>query len=118
MISGNNVSIMNGDVTPNLTDHTDFGSVYHQSGMVTRVYKIKNTGSGNLTIGTVSFSGGNANSDFSVTSLPSSTVVAGDSTTFNVTFDPSTAGTRTSVINIVNDDSDENRLILAFRVPG
>ena len=108
MISGNNVSIMNGDVTPNLTDHTDFGSVYHQSGMVTRVYKIKNTGSGNLTIGTVSFSGGNANSDFSVTSLPSSTVVAGDSTTFNVTFDPSTAGTRTSVINIVNDDSDEN----------
>ena len=35
------MGIMNGDVTPNLTDHTDFGSVYHQSGMVTRVYKIK-----------------------------------------------------------------------------
>ena len=48
-------------------------------------------------------------SHFSVTTQPiSSTIDRGSSTTFQITFNPSTAGTFTDTVNIANNDSDEN----------
>lgn len=105
-IQGNSVSIPDGNTTPLLTDWTDFGSSAVGSG-TTRTFRIFNTGTTNLTIGALTFTGTNA-ADFAVTTAPSATVASGSSTTFVITFTPSAIGIRTATLNIVNNDSDEN----------
>jgi len=109
-VMGNSVSIVDGDATPSLTDHTDFGSV-DVSGNIIRTFTIENTGGASLNLtGSspyVSISGANA-ADFSVTSIPSSTITTGGTTTFDITFTPSAAGTRSASLSIANNDSDEN----------
>jgi uncharacterized repeat protein (TIGR01451 family)/CSLREA domain-containing protein len=68
-------------------------------------FMIKNAGPDPLTITSVT----SDNSDFSVnTSSMTSSVAAGGSTTFTVTFTPSSAGFRSGVIQINNNDADEN----------
>ncbi len=103
-VFGNSVSIMNGDATPSLTDHTDFGSVSTCSGTVVRTFTIQNTGTASLNLSAPIVTG----TGFSLTSSPTSPVAAGGSTTFQVTFDPSVNGLSTGTISIANDDSDEN----------
>lgn len=108
---GNSVSIPDGDTTPSLADHTDFGAISAASGTVSRTFTIANTGTGNLDLsGTpkVEISGTNA-ADFSVTVQPGSPVVGpSGTTTFTVVFDPSAVGLRTATLNIANNDSDED----------
>ena len=116
-IQGNAVSIVSGDVTPSLTDHTDFGSTPTTGGTIVRTFTIQNTGTAVLNVGAISFSGANA-SDFSVTSAPSATVAASGSTTFQVTFNPSADGLRNAVISIVNNDSNENPYTFAVQGNG
>ena len=108
-VTGNSVSIADGDTTPLVTDHTDFGSVITQgTNSVTRTFTIENTGSVTLALPFgVQISGTNA-ADFSVNIPPSSTVAAGASTTFDVTFNPADNGLRTATISIANGDPDEN----------
>ena len=106
-ILGNAISIVDGDTTPSTTDSTDFGSLDASLGTLIKTFTIQNTGTSVLTIGTITISGTNA-SEFVVTTAPSTTVAAGSSTTFVVTFDPTVVGTRTATISIVNDDSNEN----------
>ena len=107
VVSGNGMNITDGDITPSLTDHTDFGAADVTGDMVTRTYTIANTGTANLTLGTVTVGGANAG-DFTVTAQPISPVVASGSTTFQVTFDPSTTGLRIATFSFANNDSDEN----------
>ena len=116
-LQGNAVSIVSGDATPSLTDHTDFGSTPTTGGTIVRTFTIQNTGTAVLNVGAISFSGANA-SDFSVTSAPSATVAASASTTFQVTFDPSADGIRNATISIVNNDSDENPYTFAIQGNG
>ena len=106
-VVGNSVTIVDGDATPSVTDHTDFGSVDITSGSVVRTFTIQNTGTAILNIGAITIGGAQA-ADFTVTSAPAATVAIGGSTTFQVTFDPSAVGTRNATISIVNDDSNEN----------
>ncbi|MBC7845782.1 MAG: choice-of-anchor D domain-containing protein [Flavobacterium sp.] len=106
-IQGSATSIVDGDTTPSATDLTDFGSLDASSGTIIKTFKIQNTGTSLLTIGTITISGTNA-SEFVVSTAPSTTVAAGSSTTFVVTFDPTVVGIRTATISIVNDDSNEN----------
>jgi hypothetical protein len=48
-------------------------------------------------------------SDFTISTQPASgTVGTGGTTTFQVTFTPTTVGTQTATVSIANDDSDEN----------
>ncbi|MGL2963235.1 choice-of-anchor D domain-containing protein [Flavobacterium sp. RSB2_4_14] len=101
-VQGNATSIVDGDVTPSLSDWTDFGST-----SATRTYTIFNFGNIALTVGTITITGANA-SEFTVTTFPSATVAAFSSTTFVVTFTPTTTGVRTATINIDNNDSNEN----------
>lgn len=105
-IQGNNIIIADGHNVPTITDHTDFGSASTGS-PVSRTYTIQNTGTGNLNITGVTFTGANA-TDFTVSSPPAAVVSPGGSTTFTVSFNPSAIGTRTARINIANDDCDEN----------
>ncbi|MEW6302149.1 MAG: choice-of-anchor D domain-containing protein [Verrucomicrobiota bacterium] len=73
-VTGNGVSIADGDTTPSTADHTDFGSVSTSNGTVTRTFTIRNTGSDGLTLSgspKVALSG-TGSSHFSVTTQPSS----------------------------------------------
>ncbi|MCF7826809.1 MAG: choice-of-anchor D domain-containing protein, partial [Candidatus Marinimicrobia bacterium] len=104
-VSGNGVTITSGDASPGLSDSTLFGDVDITSGSQLVTYTISNSGNASLTVGLISFSGAHA-SDFSVTSLPSSSVSMGGSTSFVVRFDPSSIGPRNATISIANNDPD------------
>jgi hypothetical protein len=101
-VMGNATSIVNGDSTPSTTDWTDFSNIAG-----TRTFTISNLGNLELNIGAITIGGANA-SDFTVTSLPSTTIPAFGTTTFTVAFNPSAINTRTAIISIANDDSTEN----------
>ena len=101
-VTGNTISIVDGDITPTTADWTDFSNV-----TLSRVYTIENLGTTNLTLGTITFSGVNA-SEFTITSTPVSPVLPGTSTTFTVSFIPLEVGVRIATINIPNNDSEEN----------
>lgn len=119
-VQGNSTSIANGDATPTTTDHTDFGSQSVCSGTIVRTFTIQNTGTGSLTVasGAITLTGANA-ADYSIggISLPA-TIAAAGSTTFTVTFNPSTAGTRTATVNIANNDCDEATYDFAIQGAG
>ena len=100
-IQGNATSITSGDVTPSTSDWTDFGT------NVTRTFTIRNIGSALLTLGTVMISGVDA-SDFTVTTETSGSVAIGSSTSFVITFNPSSVGLKTATVSIDTNDTDEN----------
>ena len=105
-IQGKTVSIPDGNTVCSFTNATDFGETY-TGNIFSQTFTIQNTGIAPLTLGAISFSGANA-ADFSITTPPSSTVAAGSSTIFVITFRPLTIGIKTAMISIVNDDSNEN----------
>ncbi len=108
-VQGNGQDIADGDTTPDVADSTDFGSAEADSGAIVHTFTIQNTGGSDLNLaGTpiVAISGSN---DFTVSMQPAgNTVAAMGSTTFDVTFTPTTIGTQTATISITNDDADEN----------
>ncbi|HUX52795.1 MAG TPA: choice-of-anchor D domain-containing protein, partial [Williamwhitmania sp.] len=106
-LTGNGVSIVDGDVTPTFNDFTNFGSADVASATITRTFIIQNLGTGPLSITGVTITGANA-SDFTVTTAPASSVASTGTTSFVVTFNPSALGNRNATINIANDDSNEN----------
>jgi hypothetical protein len=120
-LQGNSVSIVSGDTTPDLADHTDFGSVSTASGSVVREFTIQNLGTAALSLTGASpyvvISGANA-ADFTVTTIPSNSIAAGGSTTFQIIFDPSADGLRTATISIANNDADENPYTFAIQGTG
>ncbi len=107
-LQGNGVTITDGSVVTTTTNNTDFGSIDSASGTILKTFTIQNTGGETLTLsGNPSISTGNA-ADFSITTNPATlTLAAGASTTFQVTFDPSADGVRTTLITVLSDDADE-----------
>ncbi len=112
-VQGNGTNIVSGDSTPDSADHTDFGDVYLTDDTVVRTFTIQNTGDADLSITNVGISGTNSG-DFTVTDTPASTVSPGNSTTFEVTFDPAATGSRTATVSITNDDDDEGSYTFAI----
>ena len=109
--SGGFGSITSGNVsTTNGLQNTAFGSV-NLGSTNTKDYEIQNLGTSTLTLtGTPLVSIGGTNpGDFVVTTVPStSSIVASASTTFIITFTPSFIGTRSAIVSVANNDSDEN----------
>jgi hypothetical protein len=123
-LSGNSMNIPNGDPSPDLGDHTNFGGTAVAGGSLARTFTITNTGDADLTLtGTaphyVTLSGLGA-AHFSVTTQPSSaTVTAGGGTrTFVVTFDPTATGTHTATVSLANNDADENPFTFVIQGTG
>jgi hypothetical protein len=83
-VHGNGSDIVSGNMQPSAGNGTDFGSV-STSGSIAQTFSIYNLGTGPLTISSPTITGTNA-ADFSITSQPLSTIDAGLSTTFVVTF--------------------------------
>ncbi len=104
-VQGNSVSITDGDVTPSLTDDTNFGSTTTLTNIV-KTFTIQNTGTANLTVSNVALSTGSVFAIGGIT-LPA-TISAGSSTTFTVTFNSASAGTFNDVVTITNNDSNES----------
>jgi len=114
-VQGNSVNIADNDLTPSLTDHTEFSNVAWGA-TFTRTYTIQNTGTGTLNITLPLVIGGAQASDYAVTTPPSATIAPGGSSNFIVTFTPAAIGLRAASITINNDDSDE--AIYNFNIQG
>ncbi|MCB0451006.1 MAG: choice-of-anchor D domain-containing protein, partial [Confluentibacter sp.] len=114
-IQGNSINITDGDLTPTLTDFTDFGNVDIASGTNPNTFTIQNLGTLPLTVTGVNITGTHA-SDFTLTTSPSASIAASSNTTFTITFNPSALGLRTATISIPNNDSNENPYV--FNVQG
>lgn len=111
-ITGNGTIIADGDIIPDASDDTDFGTIDVASGTNANTFTINNIGCSNLNLtGTgptyISITGAHA-ADFSVTDNPSTPIASSGNTTFDITFNPSAVGLRIATISISNDDSDEN----------
>ena len=111
-ITGLGVTINDGDTTPTTTDDTNFGSTDVAAGTIDKTFTIQNTGAAALNLTAASpyvVIGGTNAADFSVTAIPTTPIAATTgTTTFQVRFNPSGAGTRTATISIANNDSNEN----------
>ncbi len=116
-VTCNGIAINTGNTTASAADYTDFGIVDNPGIPVTRTFTITNSGTGNLNLTgnpVVNITGHDA-SDFTVTSLPQIVIAAGNGTTFQVTFTPSSPGSKTAVINIANNDINENPYSFAIQ---
>ena len=107
IVQGNNQEIDDGDTTPTSADYTDFGNVDVDTGVAGRTFVISNMGTDDLNLNDVYLSGSQA-MDFAVTTQPVSPVAPGDSTSFQLRFDPSGGGLRQITVNIDNNDNDES----------
>lgn len=85
----------------------DMGDSMLNAPPVTTLFTLRNTGTGALTGLSVSFTGPQA-ADFSLATIPPSSVAAGQSTTVNLRFNPQAAGTRTAVMRVSSNDPDTN----------
>jgi uncharacterized repeat protein (TIGR02543 family) len=109
-VTGSGQSIPDNSIYPFPLNHTAFGLATVGVTTVTRTFTIENLGSSILSLTgspLVSITGPHATL-FTVTVLPSATIAAGSSSTFQVTFNPTSLGTKNATIEIVNNDSDEN----------
>jgi hypothetical protein len=104
-VSAGGILISNGSITPGVANGTVFSTVVGNSTSVT--YSIANSGSGPLTLGTVSISGPNAG-EFTVTKQPGASVAVGGSTTFTVQFKPTTSGSPSATVSFTENDPDQS----------
>lgn len=116
-VTGNNASIADGSIDPEVANHTDFGAVDILGGVIDRTFAIASVGSVDLQLGTptaIRITGPGA-AAFSMQAGPGlTTIPPALTTTFVVRFDPSVMGTYDAVIEIVNNDSDENPYTFAI----
>lgn len=106
-VVGTNPTIPDNDVTPQGTDNTLFATVVVGNNQA-KNFRIENTGNSVLNLTSITMVGGNT-TDFVVSgiTLPT-TVAAGASLDFTVTFSPSAAGIRNTTLTIANNDTNEN----------
>lgn len=112
-VVGNGNQIVNGSSVPDLNNHTNFGNANVTSGTKLRNFFIVNLGGAVLDVNSVVISGSHA-SDFSITTIPSSTVNTNNSTTLAITFDPSALGLREAVVTIYNNVVGNNPFIFSI----
>ncbi|MBU6302827.1 MAG: sulfatase-like hydrolase/transferase [Verrucomicrobia bacterium] len=79
-----------------------YGNV-NVGGSSSKTFTINNTGTTPLTISGLTIDGANS-TNFSVSGSPDSTIAAGASTTFSVSFNALTAGAKTAALHIANSD--------------
>jgi hypothetical protein len=108
-VFGSNVSILNGATTTKLANDTNFSNNYFVGDApIVKTFTITNYGSGVLNLSGLSILG---STDFAISALSSSSLSAGASATFDVSFSSISAGLKTAEIRIDNDDTDENPFV-------
>ena len=114
-VTGLTITIFDGDSFPSTADGTDFGPLVIGSPIVNQ-FVIENTGAADLDVSAIAITGVDL-ADFSISniSLPA-TITPGNSVTFDVTFNPTTAGAKSATVEITNTDADE--AIYDFAISG
>ncbi|MCL5280945.1 MAG: choice-of-anchor D domain-containing protein, partial [Planctomycetes bacterium] len=110
-VTGNGISISDGDVTPSVAEGTDFGTIVQASPTVSRTFTVYNGGSATLTLGSVTVPAG-----FTVTESLSGSLAPGASDTFTVRLDNATVGIKSGDVSFSTNDADENPF--NFRITG
>ncbi|MCP9767157.1 tandem-95 repeat protein [Lacihabitans sp. LS3-19] len=107
-IQGNSEDIASGDITPNTTDHTDFGGTDTET-PIEKTFTIQNLGTSTLNLASTNQVTLTGDSEFSVLQQPSSSTIAngGSDLTFIIRYTPTTAGTHSAIVNITSDDCNE-----------
>lgn len=120
-VQGLSNDIVSGTTATSTTNDTDFGSTNIAGGTVIKTFTIQNIGTLPLLLtGSspyVTITGVNA-ADFAVTAIPSSTIAVSGSTTFQVTFDPTTIGVKNATISIANNDTTGSEDPYTFAIRG
>jgi len=116
VVLGKGTEISDNDFLPSLVDDTDFGSAVVTGHQVTHTFTIENQGNGDLVIDLPVYVDWADKDDFNVTSQPAGTVSPGRSTSFEVSFDPSTMGNKYTYVYIDNNDTDEGTY--EFKIQG
>jgi len=111
-LQGNGVSIPSGSGVASEANTTSFGKVQITGGIVTRTFTILNTGTDVLTLSNPVISG---SSNFTITANAAASVGIGGSTTFTVSFDPTTTGEKNAIVVIGNNDFNENPYTFAIQ---
>ena len=94
-VQGNATNIASNDISPSMTDYTDFGSIISTSNVV-RTYTIQNTGAAALNINSITLAGTDA-ALFTVSGISFPAVInSNGSTSFTVTFIPASFGLKNS----------------------
>lgn len=102
------LSIADGDNTPLGEDGTDFVDVAIGSPHGVVNYYICNSGSADLHLTGAPLVELTGDADFSVTYDPDNVISISDCTRFQITFSPTSAGVKTAMVSIANEDADEN----------
>ncbi len=106
---------------PSVTNDTDFGNVNITGSTNANTFTINNLGtvnSLNLTGGPLVSIGGTDAVDFTVTTAPSTPITASSNTTFIITFDPTTVGTKNATVTIANNDPTGGENPYTFNIRG
>ena len=106
-VKGNNIDIVDGDTTPDVSDHTDFGQTTNAP--ITRTFTIENTGSAALELaaGAITLSGNDA-SLFVINNITlPDTVPSNGLLTFDVIYTPISDGIHNATVEITSTDCDE-----------
>jgi uncharacterized repeat protein (TIGR01451 family) len=102
-ILGNGVTINDGDNTPAIADHTDFGTT-NVGIPLSRTFTIQNLGVLNLTVtNPITVPAG-----FTVLTPPTSPIAPAGNTTFTIVCDATIASTYGGTVVIANNDGNEN----------
>jgi len=100
------IEIVSGDNTPSFIDNTDFGTVYLDSGSITKTYSISNLGLGFLHIDSI-FVHDSWGVHFIVSSPAPDSLAPGSSGSFTISFTPNDTTLRLGSVNIESNDPDE-----------
>ncbi len=108
-VTGNGSEIINGDEIPAISDDTDFGNIAVVGGSASHTFTIENTGGLDLLLSGSPIIDLAVGGDFSVSVQPSDdTLSNAETTTFVITFDPSSTGLIKDTVSITSNDTDED----------
>jgi len=109
-VRGDNRSIVDGDTAPRISNFTDFGLVARNAPGVVRTFTILNTGSATLNLSGlgVFFPGtNNASTLFTIVTRPPAFILGGQSATFSLRLNTSSAGTFIREVRFTTNDANE-----------
>lgn len=110
-ITGKGFPILDGDGSPRTEDNSEFGVTTASSGRLKKVFWIENTGDTELNVSDISIDA----PQFAITANPQSVIPPDGVSSFEVCYEPLTAGIHNATVTIVSDDSDENPYTFAIR---
>ena len=102
-VTGNGVTILDGDLVPASADSTSFGSAIEGTAGISRTFTVRNDGTATLNLSSLTVPAG-----FTITQGLVSSLAPGATDTFTVLLDTTTAGVKSGSISFITNDSDEN----------